>query len=68
MTDACDACAELDCLLCFAEVSNAYGYSQPRMSEDNVLIIKQGRYVNYDPHLSVRSYSCCSVIPYKSKL
>ena len=45
MSRACDICAELDCLICFATASKAYDYRQPEMSEDNILIIKQGRYV-----------------------
>ncbi|KZV73807.1 hypothetical protein PENSPDRAFT_648571 [Peniophora sp. CONT] len=44
MSKACDICAELDCLICFAKASKAYDYRQPEMSEDNVLIIKQGRH------------------------
>lgn len=45
MTRACDICAELDCLLSFAEASRAYDYRCPELSEENVLIIKGGRYV-----------------------
>ncbi|OCH92840.1 hypothetical protein OBBRIDRAFT_725988 [Obba rivulosa] len=41
---ACDVCAELDCLLSFAEASHAYGYRRPEMTEDNILDIKQGRH------------------------
>ncbi|TFY80471.1 hypothetical protein EWM64_g3537 [Hericium alpestre] len=41
---ACDICAELDCLLCFAEASNAFDYCTPIMSEDNILKIVQGRH------------------------
>ncbi|VDC00678.1 unnamed protein product [Peniophora sp. CBMAI 1063] len=44
MSRACDICAELDCLICFAKASQAYDYRQPEMSEDNVLLIKQGRH------------------------
>jgi dsDNA-specific endonuclease/ATPase MutS2 len=44
ISEACDICAELDCLLCFAEATNQYNYRRPEMSEDNVTNIKQGRY------------------------
>lgn len=43
ISEACDICAELDCLLCFAEASNLYNYRRPQMSEENVINIKQGR-------------------------
>ena len=42
---ACDICAELDCLLAFAESSRAYNLRRPTMVEDSVTVIKQGRYV-----------------------
>jgi hypothetical protein len=45
ISEACDICAELDCLLCFAEASNLYNYRRPQMSEENVINIKQGRCV-----------------------
>lgn len=41
----CDVCAELDCLLSFAEVSSAYEYKRPVMVEDNMIEIIQGRQV-----------------------
>lgn len=44
ISEACDVCAELDCLLCFAEATNQYNYKRPQMSEENVIDIKQGRY------------------------
>lgn len=44
MSDACDICAELDCLLSFAEASRAYNYQRPIITEDNILAIKGGRY------------------------
>ncbi|KAA1469886.1 hypothetical protein DENSPDRAFT_649174 [Dentipellis sp. KUC8613] len=44
MGDACDTCAELDCLLSFAEATNAYGYTRPEMSEENIINIKAGRH------------------------
>lgn len=42
---ACDVCAELDCLLAFADVSTAYDYRRPVMVEDNIIDIVQGRYI-----------------------
>jgi len=44
MGHACDVCAELDCLLSFAEASRAYNYVRPRMSEENIIDIKRGRH------------------------
>lgn len=44
MSHACDVCAELDCLLSFAEASRAYGYHRPSMVQNNVIDITQGRY------------------------
>ena len=41
---ACDACAELDCLLSFAAATRSYGYVRPTMAEDNVIDIKEGRH------------------------
>ncbi|KAH9846354.1 muts domain V-domain-containing protein [Lenzites betulinus] len=41
---ACDICAELDCLLSFAAASRAQDYRRPRMTEMNVINIKQGRH------------------------
>lgn len=40
---SCDICAELDCLLAFADASRAYDYHRPDLSEDNITVIKQGR-------------------------
>ena len=45
ISDACDICAELDCLLCFAEATGLYNYRRPRMSDQNVIKIQQGRCV-----------------------
>jgi DNA mismatch repair protein MSH5 len=45
ISEACDICAELDCLLCFAEAANQYNYRRPQMGEANVIDIRQGRYV-----------------------
>ena len=47
ITKACDTCAELDCLLCFASASTSFNYCRPHMSEENVLLIKRGRYARY---------------------
>jgi len=44
MGNACDVCAELDCLLSFAEASRAYDYQRPYMVDDNVINITQGRH------------------------
>ncbi|KAI0802089.1 muts domain V-domain-containing protein [Irpex lacteus] len=44
MSNACDICAELDCLLSFAEASRAYNYQRPAITEDNILAIKGGRH------------------------
>ncbi|TFK52577.1 hypothetical protein OE88DRAFT_1712112 [Heliocybe sulcata] len=44
MAKACDTCAELDCLLSFAQASRAFDYRRPRMTEDNIIDIKQGRH------------------------
>lgn len=47
MGEACDVCAELDCLISFAEASRAYDYRRPCMVEDNVIEIAQGRCVHF---------------------
>lgn len=44
MAAACDICAELDCLLSYAEASRAFDYRRPHMVDDNVIDIKQGRH------------------------
>ncbi|KAJ7134704.1 DNA mismatch repair protein MutS [Mycena epipterygia] len=44
MAAACDVCAELDCLLSFAEASRAFEYRRPDMVDDNIIDIKQGRH------------------------
>lgn len=41
--DACDVCAEFDCLLSFAEASRTFNYNRPEMVEDNIIDIKKGR-------------------------
>lgn len=40
---ACDVCAELDCLLSFAEASQLYEYQRPQMVDLNIIEIIQGR-------------------------
>ncbi|KAK7056880.1 hypothetical protein VNI00_002597 [Paramarasmius palmivorus] len=44
ISHACDVCAELDCLLAFADVSRMYEYRRPVMVEENVIDIVQGRH------------------------
>ncbi|KAI0052711.1 hypothetical protein FA95DRAFT_1664395 [Auriscalpium vulgare] len=44
MSEACTICAELDCLLCFAMAAEAFDYRRPQMTEENVIIVKQGRH------------------------
>lgn len=44
ISEACDICAELDCLLCFSEATNLYNYRRPQMRNENVIKIQQGRY------------------------
>ncbi|KAI0076331.1 hypothetical protein K474DRAFT_1708271 [Panus rudis PR-1116 ss-1] len=41
---ACSVCAELDCLLSFAEASRMYDFRRPEMVDENVLEIKKGRH------------------------
>ncbi|KAI0775544.1 DNA mismatch repair protein MutS [Trametes elegans] len=41
---ACDICAELDCLLSFAQAARSYDYRRPIMVEENVFDVKQGRH------------------------
>ncbi|OBZ71456.1 Prohibitin-2 [Grifola frondosa] len=44
MGHACDICAELDCLLSFADASRSFNYRRPQMIEENVINIKHGRH------------------------
>jgi hypothetical protein len=46
LSEACDVCAELDCLLSFAEASRVHDYQRPRMVGNNVIHIKGGRSVH----------------------
>lgn len=48
---ACDVCAELDCLLSFAEASRLYEYRRPEVVTENFIEIIQGRYAT-DIHLN----------------
>ena len=43
MLKACEVCAELDCLLSFAQASRTNNYVRPDMVEENVIDIVQGR-------------------------
>jgi DNA mismatch repair protein MSH5 len=54
MSHACDVCAELDCLLSFAEASRMYDYRRPQMVEENIIDITQGR---YDPSAIITEYA-----------
>ncbi|KAF9452964.1 hypothetical protein P691DRAFT_659812 [Macrolepiota fuliginosa MF-IS2] len=44
MGNACDICAELDCLLSFAEASKNYNYKQPDMVDNCIIDIIGGRH------------------------
>ncbi|KAJ6605673.1 DNA mismatch repair protein MutS [Mycena sp. CBHHK59/15] len=44
MAAACDICAELDCLLSFADASRAFEYRRPEMVDQNIIDISQGRH------------------------
>ncbi|RIB15967.1 muts domain V-domain-containing protein [Gigaspora rosea] len=37
-------CAELDCILSFAESARRYGYNRPIVTDENILIIEKGRH------------------------
>ena len=43
MLKACEVCAELDCLLSFAQASIMNNYVRPDMVEENVIDIVRGR-------------------------
>ncbi|KAI6129695.1 muts domain V-domain-containing protein [Pisolithus croceorrhizus] len=40
----CEVCAELDCLLAFAEAARSFDYRRPQMVEGSVINIVQGRH------------------------
>jgi DNA mismatch repair protein MSH5 len=44
LTQICNLCAELDCLLSFAQAARTYDFNMPEMCEDNVIRIVKGRY------------------------
>ncbi|KAF5315435.1 hypothetical protein D9619_007366 [Psilocybe cf. subviscida] len=44
VSSACDVCAELDCLLSFAEATRVYDYTRPEMVDENMIEIIQGRH------------------------
>ncbi|TFK74858.1 hypothetical protein BDN72DRAFT_832971 [Pluteus cervinus] len=44
ISGACDACAELDCLLSFATASRTNNYTRPEIVEENIINIKRGRH------------------------
>ena len=54
MTTACDVCAELDCLLAFAQASRANNYVRPTLTEENVIDIRHGRYDTHPLQLFAR--------------
>jgi len=43
LTRICDLCAELDCLLSFAQAARTYDLNMPDMREDNIIRIVKGR-------------------------
>ena len=43
LTQICDLCAELDCLLSFAQAARTYNLNMPDMCEGNVTKIIKGR-------------------------
>ena len=53
----CDVCAELDCLLSFAEASQLYQYQRPKMVDQNIIEIIQGRCATFS-FRQYRHYSC----------
>ncbi|KAG9315778.1 DNA mismatch repair protein mutS [Chiua virens] len=44
MENAANVCAELDCLLSFAEAARTFGYRRPQLVEDPIMDIVQGRH------------------------
>lgn len=53
IAQACDACAELDCLLCFANATRMFNYCRPTMTEENIIKVRQGRCAYIPKNLSV---------------
>lgn len=70
ISEACDICAELDCLLCFSDATNQYNFRRPQMSEENVTDIKQGRYGAFSvkPPGSVANLFFFSFLSYRHPL
>lgn len=60
---ACDVCAELDCLLSFADAAKSYDLCRPKITEHNVTIIKGGRYDG-----ALRSKLYAHLFPYRHPL
>jgi DNA mismatch repair protein MSH5 len=67
MEDASSVCAELDCLLSFAEAARAFNYRRPRMVEDPIVDIVQGRYACVDL-LGDRHLSSCIRHPLQEQI
>ncbi|KAI9001871.1 muts domain V-domain-containing protein [Hyaloraphidium curvatum] len=44
MVRACEALAELDCLLAFAAAARKHGYARPAMTDANVLLVRGARH------------------------
>jgi DNA mismatch repair protein MSH5 len=47
----CDVCAELDCLLAFAQASRTFDYRRPIMVEDDIMDVTGGRCVPFVPRV-----------------
>lgn len=43
MINACDVCAELDCLLAFAEAARTFDYRRPQMIDGSIIDVVQAR-------------------------
>lgn len=44
MINACDVCAELDCLLAFAEAARTFDYRRPQMIDGSIIDVVQARH------------------------
>lgn len=44
ISSICEVCAELDCLLAFAEAARSFNYRRPQMVEGSIISIVQGRH------------------------
>ena len=67
MEDASSVCAELDCLLSFAEAARVFNYRRPRMVEEPIVDIVQGRYAYVD-RLGDRCMSSCIRHPLQEQI